>query len=74
MKKILGKAGIKVKEIKRKKMDGKVISASHVRKLIKNNKLKEAEKYLPSVTNEFLKTDKGQEIIEKIRKNNESRH
>ena len=74
MKKILRKAGIQVKEIKRKKMDGKVISASHVRKLIKNNKLKEAEKYLPSVTNEFLKTDKGQEIIEKIRKNNESRH
>jgi len=74
MKKILSKSGIKVKEIKRKKIKGKPISASDVRKLIKNNKLKEAEQYLPSVTIDFLYTDQGKEIIEKIKNENVSRH
>lgn len=74
MKKILGKAGIQVKEIKRKKLEGKAISASHVRELIKNDKLKESKRYLPSVTYDFLKTDQGKEIIERIRNADLSRH
>lgn len=73
MKKILAKSGIKVKEIKRKEINGQAVSASHVRKLIKNNKLKQAEKFLPPVSKDFLYTDKGQKIIEKI-KNNKGRH
>lgn len=67
MKKILKEAGINIKEIKRKKLADKPVSASLVRKLIKRNKMKEVEKLIPSVTRDFLKTSDGKKIIQKIK-------
>ena len=60
MKKILenpdGKSNpIEVIEIKRVEQDGKAISASRVRELLKKENFKELEKIVPSTTLEFLK-------------------
>lgn len=66
MKEILGDRGIEVKIIERKSLEGNVISASRVRKLIKEDKIQEAFKYLPESTIEYLKSEKGKEIINKI--------
>ncbi|MGN1296004.1 MAG: [citrate (pro-3S)-lyase] ligase [Bacilli bacterium] len=55
--------------IKRFSNEEGIISASKVRELIKESKVEETKKYLPLSTYEFLKTDLGQEIIEKIKNN-----
>lgn len=68
LKKILGKEDIRVEVIERKKLDEEVISASLVRKLLKEGKKNEAYKYLPSSTIEYLESEKGLKIIDKIRK------
>lgn len=69
MKKILSDKGIEVKIIERKSLDDSIISASYVRKLIKEGKIDEAFKYLPDSTIDYLKSDKGIDIIEKIQEN-----
>lgn len=64
---ILGRYGVDVKVIERKKMDEEVISASYIRNLLKYNKIDIAYKYLPSSTIEFLESKKGKEIIKKLK-------
>ncbi len=66
MKEILGSRGIEVEIIERKILGDNVISASRVRKLIKEDKIDEAFKYLPNSTIEFLKSDDGKKIVERI--------
>ena len=56
--------------IQRFENDEGIISASKVRQLIKENKIDETKKYLPLTTYEFLKTDLGQKIINKIQNSN----
>jgi [citrate (pro-3S)-lyase] ligase len=67
MDRILKSRGIDVKIFERKSLDDTIISASSVRKLIKEDRLEEAFKYLPSSTIEYLKSDRGREVIEKIK-------
>lgn len=64
----LPKFGIELEEIKRKEAQGEFISASRVRELIKNERLNEVKELVPSVTWDFLNTDEGKEIGEKIKK------
>lgn len=66
VKEILGVRGIEVKIFERKSLDGTVISASRIRKLIKEDKIDETFKYLPNSTINYLKSDDGKKIIEKI--------
>ncbi|MDR7871641.1 MAG: [citrate (pro-3S)-lyase] ligase [Tissierellaceae bacterium] len=66
MKEILESRGIEVKIFERKSLNDTIISASRVRKLIKEEKTDEAFKYLPISTIDYLKSDKGKKIIEKI--------
>ncbi len=75
MKKILPQAGIQVVEIPRITSgdDKNYISASKIRKAIKEDKLHEYLDFLPEVTQEFLLSQEAKPIIEKIKKN-ESRH
>ena len=63
MKKILPQYGVELIEIPRIESGGQVISASVVRKLLKERKLEEAYKYLPDGTIEALKSEEGQRII-----------
>lgn len=54
----------------RKSLGGSAISASRVRQLIKEDKFTELKNILPEVTLEFLSSEKGKEIIEKIKVSN----
>lgn len=60
--------------IKRKEYNNKAISASTVRSLIKNNNLEHLEAYVPKATLNYLKSEKGQKIIKKIKDNKLGRH
>lgn len=62
--------GVEVKLTERKNFHGFAISASRVRQLIKDDNFTELENILPEVTLEFLKSEKGKEIIEKIKVSN----
>ncbi len=73
MKVVLPKYNIEVVEVERKAIDSDIISASKVRELLKQDKLNEVEKYVPIETFEFLKSNRGVEIINKIKESN-SRH
>ncbi len=73
MKEVLPKYGVEVVEIKRKAVDGDIISASKVRELLKKGEFEQVKKYLPVETLELLKSDIGKEIIQKINENN-NRH
>lgn len=73
MKDTLPKYGIEVVEVPRLK-DGDVpISASKVREYIKNGKLEEMRNLIPITTYDFLISDKGKVIIDRIRMS-DSRH
>ena len=66
IKDILEKAGIEVKIVNRVEMDGKAVSASTIRALLKEGKEEKAYKYLPKATIKFLESEKGREIINKL--------
>lgn len=66
LKKILEDNSIDVKIIKRKQVDKTIISASYVRKLIKSNNIEEAYKFLPQATIDYLQSEQGQKVVEKI--------
>ena len=55
MKKILGDAGINVIEIPRKRQGNEYISATKVRKLIKERNYDVIEKYVPETTMKYIK-------------------
>ena len=63
MKKILPNYGVELIEIPRIESGGEVISASKVRKLLKERNFEEAYKYLPDATIVALKSEEGQRII-----------
>jgi [citrate (pro-3S)-lyase] ligase len=67
LKEILPTYGVEVVEVKRKALMGDIISASKVRKLIKEGKISEIEHIVPSSTWEFLNTKEGKEIMGEIR-------
>ncbi len=73
MKEVLPKYNIEVVEVKRKEVDQDIISASKVRDLLKQGEINKVEKYVPIETFEFLKSEMGEEIIKKIKENN-NRH
>ena len=66
--------GSHIKIIKRKKVGPEIVSASLVRKLLKENNLKEIKKYVPLATYEYLVSDKGQIVIAKIKEHKLGRH
>lgn len=66
--------GENLKIIKRKKAGSKVISASLVRKLIKANKIEKLKKYVPLATYNYLLSDKGQIVVNKIQSHQLGRH
>ena len=75
MKNILGKQGIEVIEVERKYVTDKdnYISASKVRKAIKEDDLGLVSDFLPETTLEFLESEESLKIREAI-KNNNARH
>jgi len=66
--------GNNVKIIKRKEINDKAISASKVRKYIKMNKLEKLKNYVPQATIDYLNSDKGKAVIEKIQAQDLGRH
>lgn len=66
LKNVLPEYKVIVKEIERKQVNGEAISASEVRKLIKLGKIDVLKNMLPEVTQDYLKTEKGKEIIAKL--------
>lgn len=60
--------GIEVKCIERLSKHNNIISASSVRKLLQREEISSLKEYLPQTTLEFLNSDRGKEIIKKIRK------
>lgn len=67
LKEILPIYGVEVVEVKRKAFMNDIISASKVRKLIKEGQIDQIEHIVPSSTWEFLNTTVGKEIMGKIR-------
>lgn len=63
MKRILPEYGIELVEIPRASLDNEIISASKVRKLLKERKFEEAYKFLPEATIKALKSKEGKRII-----------
>jgi len=63
----LGKYGVDVDIVKRKAFQGKAISASQVREVIKNGEISFLKNLVPDVTMKFLLSSEGKEIMEKIK-------
>lgn len=78
MQRMLSDAGIECQIISRINDVGETgredaISASKVRQLIRENQLEAVSRYVPKSTYEFLKSEAGQSLVQKI-KNQDSRH
>ena len=69
LKKILPAYGVEVVEVTRKAAMDDIISASKVRKLIKEGKIADIEYLVPNSTWRFLNSTEAKDIIEKIRLN-----
>ncbi|GAA0181038.1 [citrate (pro-3S)-lyase] ligase [Clostridium sediminicola] len=67
LEKVLKEFKVEFCEIERKKHDDKYISASLVRKLLKEKKLYLTKDILPKVTWDFLNSKDGREIIQKLK-------
>jgi [citrate (pro-3S)-lyase] ligase len=67
---VLSQYGIDLRLVQRKKQGTYEISASTVRKLIKEDNFEELKFILPKTSLEFLSTTRGNEIIEKIKVSN----
>lgn len=67
---ILPQYGVELCQIERKKSENKFISASNVRELLKNDKTDEVKKLLPEVTIEFINSNRGIEIVNRIKESN----
>lgn len=70
LKDIMPQYGVELIEIERKKYDEQYISASKVRELIKNNRIEEVKNIVPKVTWQFLNSQDGREIVERIKRSN----
>lgn len=67
MKKTLPNYGVNIVEVNRICKEGNVISASIIRRLIKEDKFEKIKSLVPDVTYEFLISDKAKKIIDNIR-------
>lgn len=67
LRRIMPQYGISLCEINRLELEGSAISASRVREYIKAGKMDELNKLLPDVTLEFLRTEAGKGIVDKIK-------
>lgn len=67
LRRIMPQYGISLCEINRLELEGRAISASRVREYIKAGKMDELNKLLPDVTLEFLRTEAGKGIVDKIK-------
>lgn len=67
LKQVLPRYGIEVIEVYRKEEKGLPISASRVRQLIKEDSLEEIRKIVPKVTYDFLLSEEGKVVMEKIK-------
>lgn len=67
LKEILYNYGIELIEITRMQDDYGAVSASRVRNLLKANKFQEVCKMVPEVTWNFINSEQGKEIVEKLR-------
>lgn len=68
MKRILPEYGVEVVEVPRFELEGNdIISATKVRKYLKEKNYDEAFKYLPEATIKYLKSDKAKESLENLR-------
>ncbi|WP_026478480.1 [citrate (pro-3S)-lyase] ligase [Alkaliphilus transvaalensis] len=67
MKEILPNYGVEVIVVARKEKGTGVISASRVRKLLKEGQLLEVKELVPYTTYDFLLSPKGEEIIDKLK-------
>ncbi|MEW8955591.1 [citrate (pro-3S)-lyase] ligase [Clostridium sp.] len=72
LKEELKKFSINLKIVPRKVHGEEPISASRVRRLIKNENIEEVKKLVPYTTLEFLLSQKGKEIGEKLKNNSPS--
>lgn len=70
LKEVLDEYGVKLCIIERLKSSGSEISASTVRRFIKDNNIEELKNILPQVTLDFLQSDNGKKIMEKIKISN----
>ncbi len=73
LKEILNNYHIEVIEVDRLELAHEAVSASKVRSLLKSNDLQEVRKIVPKVTWDFINTQKGKEIVEKL-KNTDAPH
>ncbi|NLO58542.1 MAG: [citrate (pro-3S)-lyase] ligase, partial [Synergistaceae bacterium] len=64
---------VSVVEMPRFREEGVPVSASRVRDLIRERKMKDVEKLVPEVTWKWLNSEDAVPVLEKIRKSN-SRH
>lgn len=70
MKEFLGKHGIEVIEIPRYETDSSPVSASRVRKLMAEGSYEQIKNLVPPVTYEYLISEEGLKIAEKLRSQN----
>ncbi len=70
LKEILPKYDIEVIIVHRKEIEKRAISASYVRELLKDEKYEEIKKFVPSTTYDFLISEQGKEIGEKLKISN----
>ncbi len=63
-----------VKIIPRKEFNSQAISASHIRRLIKNNEIDAIKDYVPDATYRYLLSEPGQHIISLIQSKDLERH
>lgn len=66
MSKYINREGLSLQVLDRLEMNENVVSATRVRSLIKENKLEEAEQYVPKSTIDYLNSEKGKNTIQKI--------
>lgn len=74
MEKKLPEAGIKCVVIPRKETGGVPISASHVRTLLREDRLEETRDLLPASTFDYLLSPAGQEVIKKLKEAQAVKH
>lgn len=67
MKTILPKQGIEVVEIERKQNEGQVISASRVRKLLREGRLEEIRTIVPETTYRYLSSQEAESVVQRIK-------
>ncbi|MFY9285534.1 MAG: [citrate (pro-3S)-lyase] ligase [Tissierellaceae bacterium] len=64
---MLPQYGIQVEEIPRLKVENNLISASNVRRLIKEDNIELLKKFLPMTTYKYIVSDEGRFIVDKIK-------